>query len=80
MCGCAGFGANGPGVCCVCVVDASKNIQGKGFEAKRIVPALPGTLSVCVYVCLYIYMCIYDPIVFERLLPATIHIYIYMCI
>ena len=55
--GCAGFEANGPGVCCVCVVDASKNMQGTGFEAKRIVPALPGTLSVCVYVCLYIYMC-----------------------
>ena len=53
----AGFEANGPGVCCVCVVDASKNMQGTGFEAKRIVPALPGTLSVCVYVCLYIYMC-----------------------
>ena len=32
-------------------------MQGTGFEAKRIVPALPGTLSVCVYVCLYIYMC-----------------------
>ena len=36
--GCAGFEANGPGVCCVCVVDASKNMQGTGVEAKRIVP------------------------------------------
>jgi len=66
VCGCAGFGANGPGVCCVCVVDASKNVQGKGFEAKRIVPALPGTLSVymyvyifiCVLVCVRVYVCV----------------------
>ena len=55
MCGCAGFGANGPGGCCVCVVDASKNVQGKGFEVKHIVPALPGTLSVYMYV--YIFIC-----------------------
>ena len=46
------------------------NMQGTGFEPKRIVPALPGIapassrhrpdigyLSVCVYVCVYIYMC-----------------------
>ena len=66
MCGCAGFGANGPGVCCVCVVDASKNVQGKGFEVKHIVPALPGTLSVymyvyiliCVLVCVRVYVCV----------------------
>ena len=64
--GCAGFEANGPGVCCVCVVDASKNMQGTGFEAKRIVPALPGTLSVymyvyifiCVLVCVRVYVCV----------------------
>ena len=64
--GCAGFEANGPGVCCVCVVDASKNMQGTGVEAKRIVPALPGTLSVymyvyiliCVLVCVRVYVCV----------------------
>ena len=65
MCGCAGFGANGPGVCCVCG-RRIENIQGKGFEAKRIVPALPGTLSVymyvyifiCVLVCVRVYVCV----------------------
>ena len=53
-------------VVCVCVVDASKHIQGKGFEAKRIVPALPGTLSaymyiyifICVLVCVRVYVCV----------------------
>ena len=51
---------------CVCVVDASIHIQGKGIEAIRIVPALPGTLSaymyvyifICVLVCVRVYVCV----------------------
>ena len=51
---------------CVCVVDASIHIQGKGIEAIRIVPALPGTLSAymyvyifrCVLVCVRVYVCV----------------------
>ena len=50
----------------VCVVDASIHIQGKGIEAIRIVPALPGTLSaymyvyifICVLVCVRVYVCV----------------------
>ena len=53
------------GVLCVCG-RRIENIQGKGFEAKRIVPALPGTLSVymyvyifiCVLVCVRVYVCV----------------------
>ena len=53
-------------VVCVCVVDASIHIQGKGFEAIRIEPALPGTLSahmyvyifICVLVCVRVYVCV----------------------
>ena len=50
----------------MCVVDASIHIQGKGIEAIRIVPALPGTLSAymyvyifrCVLVCVRVYVCV----------------------
>ena len=53
--------------CVVCVCGRRiENIQGKGFEAKRIVPALPGTLSaymyvyifICVLVCVRVYVCV----------------------
>ena len=58
MCGCAGFGANGPGVCCVCVVDASKIFRERALKQNasyRRSPAL--YLCICMSIYLYVYLC-----------------------